>query len=155
MFYLTPPPCATPVPIKVYISFVARTPGQAISHPQARMNMGLIRCPFRQIRAQVPAVDPAVKGCSSLVTMTKPGVNICGLTPKFFFFHGFFHWLPRKDLFVLFFLYLCEVLMRYSTHVFVGPLSPGAALIVKSGDTNFSGNIICITLNIFTIYFWL
>ena len=41
------------------------------------------------------------------------------------------------------------------THVFVGPLSPGAALIVKSCDTNFSANIIGITVEIFTIPLWL
>ena len=40
------------------------------------------------------------------------------------------------------------------THVFVGPLSPGAALIVKSCDTNFSANIIFITVEIFTIPLW-
>ena len=40
-------------------------------------------------------------------------------------------------------------------HVFVGPLSPGAALIVKSFDTNFSANIICITVKNFTISVWL
>jgi len=41
------------------------------------------------------------------------------------------------------------------THVFVGPLSPGAALLVKSCDTNFSANIICITVKKFTISLWL
>ena len=41
------------------------------------------------------------------------------------------------------------------SHVFVGPLSPGAALIVKSCDTNFSENIICITVKNVTISLWL
>ena len=40
-------------------------------------------------------------------------------------------------------------------HVFVGPLSPGAALIVKSCKTNFSANIFCITVENFTIPLWL
>ena len=37
----------------------------------------------------------------------------------------------------------------------VGPLSPGAALIVKSCYTNFSANIICITVINLTIFLWL
>ena len=41
------------------------------------------------------------------------------------------------------------------SHVLVGPLSPGAALIVKSCDTNFSANIICITVKNFIISLWL
>ena len=37
------------------------------------------------------------------------------------------------------------------THVSVGPLSQGVALIIKSWYTNFSANIICITVEIICI----
>ena len=42
-----------------------------------------------------------------------------------------------------------------SSHVFAGSLSPGAALIVKSCDTNFSANISRITRKFSTLSLWL
>ena len=41
------------------------------------------------------------------------------------------------------------------SQVSAGQLRPGAALIVKSCDTNFSANNICITVKFFTISLWL
>ena len=37
--------------------------------------------------------------------------------------------------------------VHFLTHVFAGPLSPGAALIVKSCDANYLANIDCITMS--------
>ena len=48
-----------------------------------------------------------------------------------------------------------ETYPHIKAHLIVGPLSPGAARIVKYCDTNFSANIICITVEIFTIPLWL
>ena len=41
------------------------------------------------------------------------------------------------------------------SHVFAGPLIPGAALIVKYCVTNISANANCITMKCSTIYLWL
>ena len=42
-----------------------------------------------------------------------------------------------------------------SSHVFVGPLSPGVVLIVKSCGTNISANVNCIRMKLSTISMWL
>ena len=51
------------------------------------------------------------------------------------------------------YIYFFVFKKKYLAHVFVGPLSPGAALIVEYCD--FSANIICITVEIFTTTLWL
>ena len=63
--------------------------------------------------------------------------------------------LKYSNIFIASFHLLVCYIKKSVAHVFVGPLSPEAALIVKSCDTIFSANIFCITVEIFTIPLWL